>query len=409
MLERYLKTALSEALADTPVVFLQGARQTGKSTLSQTLASGNRPMRYLSLDDTGVLAAAVRDPAGFLDGLEGPVILDEIQRAPGLSLPLKAAVDRDRKPGRFLLTGSANALVLPRLSDELVGRMEILTLWPFSQGELEGKKETFLDSLFSGKVAHPASLRTNRAGLWTRILRGGYPEAVAKADEGRRTAWFSSYLTTLLHRDIRGLAQVEGWTAIPDLLSLVAARVGSTLNVSDISKGLSMPFSTLKRYLALLEACFVTYPLPAWGKNPSQRLTKAPKLHLVDTGLAAYLLGATRDTPEKQHRTAGALVENFTVMELVKQGSWSRIRPRFFHFRTAVGREVDLVLEDRTRLVGVETKSSATVKSGDFRGLEELKKEAGDAFIQGVVLYTGREFIPFGKNLFAVPMEALWA
>ena len=212
MFTRSLGPSLFTATTDTPVVFLQGARQTGKSTLVRSLPSSQSSWRYLTLDDAVVLAAATSDPAGFISSMNTTVVLDEVQRAPELFLAIKATVDRDRRPGRFVLTGSANILLLPRVSESLAGRMEILTLWPLSQGEMSGVREGFINKVFTDRLPDAPPATDTRGDLIARIIRGGFPEAVQRQDEQRRTAWFGSYLTTVLQRDVRNLANIEGLT-----------------------------------------------------------------------------------------------------------------------------------------------------------------------------------------------------
>lgn len=409
MLRRNITPLLEAALADTPVVLLTGARQTGKSTLVQEIAATTHPARYLTFDDAGVLAAAQTDPAGFLAGMDDAVVLDEVQRAPELFLALKAAVDRERRPGRFLLTGSANVLLLPRLAETLVGRMEVLTLWPFSQGEIAGVAEGFVDAVFADTLPRLNVMQEAWTELLDRMLRGGYPEVVERSAEDRRTAWFGSYITTLLQRDVRDLAHIEGLTAVPRLLALLAARVTALLNFSELSRSIAMPQSTLKRYLALLETTFLFQPLPAWSSNLGKRLVKAPKVILSDTGLIAALLALNTERLIADRGLAGPLLENFVVMELRKQASWSRTRPQLFHYRTQTGQEVDIVLEDAAgRLVGVEVKASATISASDFKGLHALAEATGRQFHCGIVLYSGTEPLPFGQRLHALPVQVLW-
>ncbi len=409
MYSRHLMPALLDALSDSPVVFLNGARQTGKSTLVQELAAGRHPARYLTLDDAGALGAAKSDPQGFLRGFDGPVILDEAQRAPELFLALKAEVDRDRRPGRFLLTGSANVLFLPRLSEALAGRMEILTLWPLSQGELEGAKEGFIDALFQADAPLPRIDPSSREDLWRRVALGGYPEPLTRARPERRQAWAKSYVTAILERDVRELSNIEGLTQLPRLLNFLAARMASLMNFSEISRSMGMPQSTLKRYLALLEATFLARRLPPWSGNMGKRLVKAPKLFLNDTGLGADLLGIDAARLSEDGNLAGPFLECFVVAELAKQLGWSSVSPRMYHMRSESGREVDIVLEDaRGRCVGIEVKSAATVDAGQFAGLKAFAQGLGKRFLRGVVLYTGREVVPFAKNLHALPLEALW-
>ncbi|HET6427882.1 MAG TPA: ATP-binding protein [Phycisphaerae bacterium] len=408
MIPRHISTQLLESLSDSPVVLLHGARQTGKSTLVKHLSATSHPSRYITLDDTSVLSATDADPAGFIAGLEGPVALDEVQRAPGLFLAIKADVDRNRRPGRYLLTGSANVLALPKLSETLAGRMEILTLWPFSQGEMDGHRETFIDNLFEGQPA--VGIRPQTAGdLVERILRGGYPEACRRPSWQRRRAWFNSYITTLLQRDVRDLANIEGLTAMPRLLGLLASRIGSLVNQAELARSLGMPQTTLKRYLALLEATFLVQLLPPWSSNLGKRLVKSPKLYLSDTGLAASLLGKDSDEGLKDLQLLGPLVENFVVMELRKQITWSCTQPAMFHFRTLAGHEVDVVLESAAgKIAGIEVKAGASVRASDFRGLRLLAEQTGNRFAGGVVFYTGSAIVPFGPSLHAMPLPALW-
>ncbi len=373
------------------------------------MLSDTHPAQYVTLDDASTLAAARYDAQGFVAGFGGAIILDEIQRAPELFLAIKAAVDQDRRPGRFLLTGSANVMLLPDLSDSLAGRMEILTLWPFSQGELEGVQEDFIDRLFGDEFKPAVTSVLERAQLLQRILRGGYPEVLMRAEEDRRNAWFGAYLTTILQRDVRDLANIEGLTALPRLLALLATRACSLLNLADISRGTEIAQTTLKRYLTLLEATYLVTLNPAWASNLGKRLVKAPKLMLNDTGLLGYLLGLGVDRLMNDGNLLGGLLENFVALELRKQIGWSRTRPQMFHFRTQNGQEVDIVLENRRGdIAAIEVKAGASVNSADFKGLRALQEIAGERFKRGVLLHTGTASIPFGENLFALPVSALW-
>lgn len=414
MYRRNIADPLQDALADTPVVLLNGARQTGKTTLARADESGKAAAHYVTLDDLDVLAAATSDPVGFLAGLSAagePVILDEVQYAPGLFPAIKASVDRDRRPGRFLLTGSANVLLLPHISESLAGRMEILTLWPLAQAEIEGVRESFVDRLFAPAsplrqfAGVPAATREEIVG---RVARGGFPEPMARA-ASRRTQWFESYLATILQRDVRDLANIEGLTQMPRLLAILAARTAALLNTADISRTAGIPYSTLSRYLTLLETIYLIVTVPAWSGNLTTRLLKSPKIVLSDTGLAAHLLGVSiaRLLDEPQH--LGSLLENFVAMEIRKDIGWSETRPALYHWHTANREEVDLLLERRDGgLVGIEVKASGTVGAGDFKGLRALEALTPGRFLRGIVLYTGERIVPFAERLFAVPISALW-
>ncbi len=405
---RHTTPALEAALADTPVVLVIGPRQAGKTTLCRLVAD-RRGARLLSLDDAATLAAADADPAGFIAALDGPVVLDEIQKAPALLPAIKLAVDRRREPGRFLLTGSADVLALPRVSESLAGRMEVLTLWPLSQGELAGYREGFIDALFAAANPKFGATSEARADLVHRALRGGFPEAVERRDPERRRAWFRSYVTTMLERDVRDLGRIEGLTDLPRLLNLLAARSASLLNIAELSRSIGLPQTTLTRYLALLERAFLVRRLPAWAGSRARRSVKTPRVWMPDTGLLGHLAGLTPTRLVEEPTAVGPLLETFVASELAKHLGWSRTRAELFHFRTHGGIEVDLVLEaDDGRLAGVEVKSAATVGVGDLKGLKAFREVAGKRFHRGVVLYTGREALPFGSDLWALPVSALW-
>lgn len=409
MISRYATRRLLDGLRDTPIVYLQGARQTGKSTLVRAIAKHHHPAAYLTLDTAAVFAAAAEDPERFVMGLDRPVVIDEAQRAPALALAIKAAVDADRHPGQFLLTGSASVMSLSRLSESLAGRMELHTLWPFSQGELSGVRETFVDRVFAAKLLTPEAAPERESSLIDRMCKGGYPEIQARKRQTRREAWFDSYIDSILQRDVRDLANLERLSEIPRLLALLASRVAQPVNFADLARTLAIPQTTLKRYMALMETTFLVRLLPAWFSNIGKRLAKAPKLLLVDTGLLTHLLEANANRLRRDRTLLGHILENFAAMELIKQLGWSGRRCKLFHFRTESGVEVDLVLEDRAgRLVGIEVKCAAALQRQDFRGLETLAEISGRRFVRGVLLYTGATAVPFGRKLHALPLSQLW-
>jgi predicted AAA+ superfamily ATPase len=405
MIARNLAPIVQAALADTPVVLINGPRQAGKSTLARALIEAGFDADYVTLDDAVALAAARADAPGFLGGFRRSVVIDEIQRAPGLFLALKASVDADRRPGRFLLTGSANVMLLPTIADSLAGRIEVRTLWPLSQGEIEGRRETFIDMLFGD--GPPAVNGTGTA--IERALAGGYPEAIARSDTARRDAWFGAYVTTIIQRDIRDISKIDGAMAIPRLLALLASRATATLNMAELSRTLGLPHSTLARYMTLLELTFLVQTLPAWSTNIGKRLARTPKTLFTDTGLLGSIGGITIERLARDPNASGPLLENFVAMEIRKQSEWSRRSVALHHFRTARGNEVDLVLEDRAgRVVGIEVKATQTIGADAFKGLRMLRDELGDRFVRGVVLYGGRSSAAFGGRLHALPLDAVW-
>jgi uncharacterized protein len=408
MLERSLAADLDRALADTPVVMVVGPRQSGKSTLVEALAERHGDAEYRTLDDTLTLGLAQSDPAGFVAAEAGLLIVDEVQRAPELLLEIKASVDRDRRPGRFVLTGSADVLALPRVSETLAGRMEILRLWPLSQAEIEGHRGGFVEALLAGDVQRLAAdvVPIDREALMGRIAAGGFPEAVARQGS-RRARWFESYVDTVVQREVRDLANVASLAEIPRLLLMLAARAGGVVNYSALGRDMGIPQTTLKRYVALLETTFLIKPIPAWYRNIGQRLVKSPKLAIVDSGLMLHQLGFEQAVPDS---AVGPLIEDFAVMELVKQADLARRRPGVLHFRTSAGVEVDALLERRDqRVAGIEIKAASTVTQRDLRGLRALEDKLGDDFVAGVVLYTGADTRQLTQRLWALPLSALWA
>ncbi len=404
---RFAASRLVEGLADTPVVLVHGPRQCGKTTLART--SGEpKGYAYFSFDDDVALAAAAADPVGFVGDLPDRAILDEVQRVPGLFYALKTAVDRRRSPGRFILTGSANVLLLPKLADSLAGRMEILRLHPLAQCELAGRAPRFLDTLFTGSFK---TRRFERLGgqLPERIAAGGYPAALARATFRRRAAWYRDYIETLVQRDVRDLARIGSLDVMPRLLALTAAQTARLINVSSLASPFQLSRPTIRDYVTLLERVFLLELLPPWHSNRLSRLIKTPKLHAGDTGLACSLLGLDATGLVSDRPAFGQLLETFVFQELRRQASWHEAAITFHHFRDKDGAEVDIVLERGVRAVaGIEVKASATVTAADFRGLRKLKEAAGKRFVAGVVLYDGEASASFGEGLYAVPLRLLW-
>lgn len=408
MIERALTQRLLEALADTPVVILVGGRQTGKSTLVTGLSQQSHPAEYVTLDDPTQLAGARNDPVAFVERFAGPVILDEIQRAPELLLPIKAAVDRDRRPGRFLLTGSANVLFVPAVADALAGRMEVLTLWPFSAAELDGRPgDRIVELLFADEPRPPiAEQSTDR--LVSRLLVGGYPEAVARKDDQRRRQWFSNYLNTILERDIRSMADIARLEQLPALLTAIALRGRGPLNKSGLSQDLGIPNSSIDRYVTLLTRVFLLHLFPAWHNRLGPRLVKAPKLLLSDVGLLCQLLRFDRKRLLEDDTSRGLALESYVGMELVKAVGAAGSGDDVMHYRTTKGTEVDFVVEASDgRVVGIEVKAASSVDARDFRRFERLEQVLGERFIRGVVFYTGSRSVTFGDRLGAWPVGLL--
>lgn len=404
---RFAEARLAEALADTPVVLIHGPRQCGKTTLAR-MAGQPRGFTYFSFDNDLLLTVARSDPIGFVTDLPERVILDEVQRAPELFTALKTAVDRDRVPGRFLLTGSANVLLVPRLADSLAGRMEILRLHPLAQCELERSLPGFLDRLFAAAFKMQAYERL-RSALIERVVNGGYPAALSRTTSGRRASWNRNYIETLIQRDLRDLARIRSMEVIPRLLSLAAGQTARLINVSDLAGPFQVSRPTIREYVTLLQHIFLLEELSPWHTNRLSRLIKTPKLHLGDTGLACSLLGLDAAALARDRITMGQMLETFVYQELRRQADFHAAEFRFHHFRDKDGSEVDIVLERGAgEIAGIEVKASATVTAADFRSLRKLKAAAGKHFAAGVVLYDGEVSASFGDGFFAVPIRALW-
>ncbi|RPI45126.1 MAG: ATP-binding protein [Betaproteobacteria bacterium] len=404
---RYVEHRLTEALADSPAVLIHGPRQCGKTTLAR-VAGDRLGYGYVTFDDDVVRAAAQSDPAGFVGDLPARVILDEVQRVPSVFSALKVAIDRRREAGRFVLTGSANVLLVPRLADSLAGRMEILRLHPLAQCELARRAPDFLDTLFAGgfRLRHAERLG---AQLAERIVAGGYPAALARPAGRRRAAWYRDYLDALVQRDVRDLARISALDALPRLLAVAAAQTSQLLNVTTLAAPFQLSRPTIHDYVTLLERVFLLERLPPWHSNRLSRLVKTPKLHVGDTGVACALLGTDAGALAANRALLGQLLETFVFQELRRQAGWREASHAFFHYRDKDGAEVDIVVERGAQQVaGVEVKAAATVTAADFRGLRKLKDAAGKRFTCGVVLYDGEVCAGFGERMYAVPVRTIW-
>jgi predicted AAA+ superfamily ATPase len=407
---RFAAEAVRTALSDSRVVLIVGPRQAGKSTLAKEMGGMERP--YFTLDDAATLAAAKSDPKGFIRGLTHAT-LDEIQRAPDLLLAIKESVDNDKRPGRFLLTGSADVMALPRVADSLAGRMEIVTLLPLAMGEIRARKPTFIELALEGRVATPRETPPVGDDLIEIVLTGGYPEVVARATAERRSKWCLDYMNAIIQRDVRDVAEVFRLGDMPRLIRLLAQYSAQLVNYSEIGAPLAMDRKTVQRYLDIFSTLYITRSLEPWHSNQISRLTKSPKLHFLDSGLLGAMRGMSVDSVRADKNAFGHVLESFVFAELVKQIGWLPARGiSIHHFRTTTRTqdEVDFVLEDnRRRIVGMEVKASATVTAADFAGIRKLSSAAMGHFKLGIVAYDGDKVIPFGADLYAVPLANLWA
>ncbi|WP_407561348.1 ATP-binding protein [Streptomyces sp. 184] len=406
ILPRRAATAVEEALADTRVVLVNGARQCGKSTLVAQIGHAHGA-EWRSLDRAATRQAAAFDPTEFVAG-SVPLVIDEVQRVPELLLAIKEAVDADGRPGRFLLTGSARVLHLRSVPDALPGRMETIELWPLSQGEIDGRPDGFVDAVFAvGPELRHTSTET-RTGYIDRLTRGGFPEAVARPPR-RRARFLDSYVGDLINRDVIQLSEIERGPEMRALTRLTAARSGQLLVPGTLGNELGLPQPTIKRYLGLLEEVFLVKRIPAWSRNLSTRAVGTAKAAMVDSGIAANLLGLDAAALAQPAGPLGGLLEGFVAMEIARQLTWAAQPVEMYHYRTKDKVEVDIVLEDRRgRVVAIDVKAASTVRAEDFRGLRHLADRLGDDLLTGIVLYTGQQTLPFGPRFRAVPLSALW-
>lgn len=406
-IDRKARPVVETALADTRVVLISGPRQAGKTTLARQFADSSRP--YITLDDVGTLNAARSDPTGFIRGLDRAVI-DEVQRAPDLILAIKESVDLNEEPGRFLLTGSANLATVPAIADSLAGRMAVVSLLPFAQSEIRATPGRLLDRIFDGDEPLAGDGAVFGDDLIDVVLKGGYPEVLRRPTPARRTSWLEDYVSLILDRDVRDIANIDQLDRLPRLLDVLAEHAGQLVNHSSFGSALGLSSVTAQKYVAILERLFLVRTIAPWSNNRLSRLVKTPKIHFVDTGLLASLREDDLDTIRRDRARFGALLESFVLSELLKLASWSERRLSFSHYRTKDRDEVDVVIEDRRgRIVGIEVKASATVKSDDFKGLRQLQQAVGDRFVRGLVLHDHDRVTPFGEKLQAAPLSVLWS
>jgi len=403
--KRHVERRVREALADTPVVLLVGPRRAGKTTLVRTMVEDG--LAYLTLDDQTTLDAARGDPTGFVRGLDRAIV-DEVQRVPDLLLAIKKSVDDDYRPGRFLLTGSANVMTLPKVADSLAGRMETIRMLPLARCELVGRPATFLERLFEGTLSPGPGVAVGDA-LVEIVLAGGFPEAVARDSERRRQDWIRAYLGSVLARDLREIAEIEKLSDLPRFVRLLAAHAGQLVNYSELGGALGITYKTTQRYVGILEQLFLVYTLQPWYTNAIKRIVKTPKLHFLDSGVLAASRGLTAERVRASRASLGALLESFVLAEVMKLMTWSDLRLAPYHFRDQQKSEVDIVLErDDGSLASIEVKASATVTAADFKGLRTLAEACGSDFAHGVILYDGESVVPFGERLTAAPVSCLW-
>lgn len=408
LIERKVRPLVVEALDYSRIVFVQGARQVGKSTLAKQVVRSDHPAVALTLDDQATRAAAAADPHGFIAGLDGPALIDEVQLVPDLLFAIKQAADDDPSPGKFLLTGSANVLTAPKISESLAGRVRRIELWPLAQAEIHGGTGNFVDSLFAGEPPQVTDAPVGRSAFTEVVARGGYP-AVHGLAERRRRAWYRDYVQSIVERDLRDVASAQKLSEMPRLLRLLAANSAKLLDFRKLASDLEISDKTVSAYVELLRTVFLVHIVPAWRPGLRSRELHAPKLYVADTGLLAQQLGVDGKRLGADDQVTGYALETFCGVEILKHLGWAREDSTLRHYR-ARDEEIDIVLETQSGdLAAVEVKARASIRQRDWRAMRLMREARPNHFKAGVVLYAGRQTIPLSDRIWAVPISGLWA
>lgn len=411
MIKRHLSSDIIDSLRHFPVVLLTGARQVGKSTLAQELSGAGWDAVYLTLDNRVVLDAALKDPDGFISGTPVPAIIDEVQRAPDLMRAIKVLVDKNRKPGQYLLTGSANLMTLAKVSETLAGRVALHELHPFMWSEICNKATSAIMVDLFRDIEAAALLKKwkrrtfpdRKEEITERIIAGGYPQPSVMTSVKTRRRWFDSYRQTYIERDIRELAAIEHLPDFNRLLNLLSFRTAQIINFSEVSRELGLPFTTLRRYIDLLEVTYQIYFVRPYFANIGKRLIKMPKLYFGDSGMACHLSAAEHwQTLERQGRV-GNMVETWAAAELRKLISLADARYQLYYWRTYAGREVDFILEHGEKIIAVEVKWSHKLEDIDLSGLKDCARDLKGRHLMSVLLYPGTEIVAVDKHTLVMP------
>lgn len=405
MYKRFITENTLAALNDTPVVLINGPRQSGKTTFVRDL---KKQWKYVSFDDPVNVDAALFDPIGFINKLPEHVILDEVQRVPEIFSVIKMSIDNNRIPGRFLMTGSANILTLPKLSDSLAGRIEAIPLYPLSASEVAKNKNNFIARLLDNNLQDP---KVGKLGskLYEHVVTGGYPEAISRKSETRVRGWYKQYVNTLIQRDVKEISKIHNLQILPKVLTALANHSGQLLDKSKLATSVGVSRTSIDRMLQLLESVFLLHELKSWSSNRHSRLVKMPKTHLTDTGLLCAMLNVGANELENDRTLFGHILETFIFNELLRQSSFLDEFIDFFHYRDHDQKEVDIVVEVQGKMIGIEVKAAQTVRKKDFSGLEVLRQRTPKKFSQGIVFYDGESVLSFGEGLLAVPISNLWS
>jgi len=398
---RILKTQLEEAMKHFPVILLTGARQVGKSTLAREILDN-----YITLDDLNVYSSLQADPQSFIKSLQKPVAIDEVQKAPDILSSIKLVVDNERINGSYLLTGSANIMGYKNITDTLAGRIALLELMPLSLREISGKTDSLLDMLFNGDITKQTEPLLSKQDIIGKIIKGGYPE-IQKIDSSRgRYQWFSSYIQTYIEHDVRDIGELRNIDKFIKMYRMLASRSGNLLNKTDIARNAEINFKTFDNYLELLKLVYQVNLLKSYHANIDKRLMKTEKLFFLDSGILAFLLNITTENEFISSSYKGSLFETFVFAELLKEVKYSEKHTGFYYFRTSDSQEIDFIIEQGSEIIAIEVKLSESIRKDDFRHISFLQSKVKN-MTAGYVFYLGNNVLPFGKDLYAVPVSFL--
>lgn len=410
-IERSITTNLLHGINTMPIVFINGPRQCGKSTLVNKVSNQLLDSQYISLDDPSVFSMASSNTEGFLRSFGKTAIIDEVQLVPEIFRQIKSIVDKGRLGGKnmngsFVLTGSANIMAIPNLAKALVGRIQLMPMYPFSASEIIGKGFDFIEEIF--ELHSFKTIKEIEIIDLTKVLNSASFPQLSLDNNLNKQKWLEDYINTLLFRDVRNISQIVKLQELPKLLKIVASRAGGLLNEASLARASGLNQMTLRRYRALLHGVFLVFSIPAWHGNIGKRMVKAPKDYLVDTLMLLHLLGINANLLRNNSTINGVVLENFVATELKKRlALYSDIN--LYHYRTTDDKEIDFIIErNNGDIVALEIKNSMTVKTDDFKQIQLLSQQIKHKFIKGIVFYRGNKILPFSENMLALPIDILW-
>lgn len=385
-----------------PVLLISGARQVGKSTLALHLDIKN----YITLDDINMYEMAKNDPKGFIEKIDKPVVIDEAQRLPQLMITIKEFIDKDRKNGEFILTGSASLQGFKDMSDSLAGRIGIVELYPLSLKEKSNKTENLID-MFSHDMEQSVLKEFDNAEIIPNIMDGGYPEILRIDHPKAKYLWFSSYIRTYIESDAKELANIRNIDKFITMYRLTMLRSGNIFNKNELQNECGLDNKTFDSYFNVLEHTYQVKKLKPFFKNELKRVIKSPKVYATDTGVLSYLLQITTPDELESSHYKGHILETFVYNELIKAQTYSAKKCELYYFRTSDQKEIDFILDFSSSVVAIEVKASKSVSKDDFRHIYHVQNQLENEFDKGIVLYNGDRILKIDDKMYAVPFGFL--